>query len=348
MKSLRHSVVLATLVFVCCGSAARADSDGWVLFAQANIHPTSVPMLRVNEFGKIFQQSYFFTDGDFLLGSWAHGLIGYDRASNFTCAFQVTEDGGRTQSIPCVRGFDTLASVTKLVPFGEFLFGYDGGSHGQIVQYSIDLAHGYIVSATTDTLGLSAWTHIFATKNYIFFYNKPSGVYAIGTITDTGHFVQYSNGTIAAGYGVFAKVGDTLVAYNGRNGKYEVDAINFKPGSGTFSVTLAKQSNGVFDKGYSTVAALGNALVWYSKATGATLVGYLDRGSSTVGKWVQTSKFTGASGYGYVGTAGNSIVLYNTTNGAAAAATVSPAGALVVTDSTTVGAGYTDIGVTTR
>jgi hypothetical protein len=339
---------LAVLAFACAGHGARADSDGWVLLVKPAPLASVVPIVRVNEFGKIFARTYNFTDGDFLLASWAHGFVGYDRKSNFTCGFQVTEDGGRNQAISCAKALGSLSSVTKLVAFGEFIFGYDGGALGQITQYTIDPVSNAPVSKTTEVLGLSSWNNIFATKNYVFFYRKSSGVYATGTINDTGQFVQYDNGTISTGYEFFAKVGDTLVAYDPKTGKYEVDAINLAAGSGPFSVTLAKQSSGTIDKGYSTVAALGNALVWHSGSTGATLVGYIGRTPATIGQWVQTSKSKGDPGYTVEVAAGSSILFYNAANGVAVADTVSPAGVLTETDRTIVGIGYTQVGVTTR
>ena len=156
---------------------------------------------------------------------------------------------------------------------GGYLYFYDGVSSAAAVSLH---QGGEVDNQPYTFTGLSTWTSIVQTENYLVFYNFHNGAVAEGVFSPVGQtFYQpaQSSLTTDTNCGLVAPIGlDQVLLYNTSNGKYDIVYVG-TTGNGTDYIGFG--SSGTLPTFLGAAVEVGGRVVLYGYGNGTAVVGYV-------------------------------------------------------------------------
>jgi Zn-dependent metalloprotease len=214
-------------------------------------------------------------------------------------------------------------TMARVVSTDNNVFLYSGVTLGGTI-YRIDENGllGQTESFNPNSFGV--WTSIVDTAFGMFFYNKSSGVIAVGNVNQAGQFVQTDGGeNVGTGFDQVVVQGGHILLYNSSTGAYALGSIG---SDGKLSTTTITSCGSPLQPGYKNVVAMGSTLFFYNPDNAAAAVGSIlplsqivtgqCRGQLSITKFYSPYQF--AIGWTNLVSTGNGLVFYNSGDGSAA------------------------------
>ena len=263
-------------------------------------------------------------------------LVAYNAATGYS-EFVVIDGYGNVKFNP--QQFNTSAT-TIVGSASDFLFYYGNANQGGTGSFIATEEGGYYLK-TLQTAGLSPWSNIIQTDDYLCFYNYVTGLFDQTTLSPvTQSLLQDSEAvqTLPANYNVFAAVNDNLIMYNSGTGAYEVLGLYF---TGNQSDFPDKRDSGTLKEYYGAILPIAGQVVFYGYGTGDALTASIQTGQLQKMNDMTLPLYTG------VVATGSYLAFYNAATGTLDIYSVSTStGVLTLHSSQNIGAGFTGITAT--
>lgn len=223
-----------------------------------------------------------------------------------------------------------------IVPVGGSFLTYSGNGNNGGQGAAFAVKQGGYIDHQIWAGGLSPWTNIVPTDDYLVFYNQVTGLFdatIFSPVSSTLRQNSLSVDTIPAGYGVTAAVDDNVILYNSTTGAYRVVGVFFVGNGNDFP---DKRSSGTLEKFYGAILPIAGRVVFYSYGSGDVLVSHLTQSGT-----LDSDKKTTIPIYTDAFTSGSYLCFYNAQNGELAVYTLSTGGTLTRASVQQIGSGYT-------
>jgi hypothetical protein len=263
-------------------------------------------------------------------------LVAYDSYTGYS-EFVVIDGYGNVKFNP--QQFNAGAN-TIVGSASDFLIYYGNGSQGGTGSFIATEEGGYYLKAI-ENAGLSPWSNVVQTDDYLCFYNYLTGLFDQTTLSavDQG-LLQDSNAvlTLPAGYNVLAPVNDNLILYDSVTGAYQVLGLYFTGNERDFP---DKRDSGTLKEYYGAILPIAGQVVFYGYGTG-------DAQTATISLNGQLQKENDSTLPLYTSalTTGSFAVFYNANSGLLDVYGVTTAGVLTLLSTQNVGTGYTAVTAT--
>jgi hypothetical protein len=263
-------------------------------------------------------------------------LVAYDSYTGYS-EFVVIDGYGNVKFNP--QQFN--AGATTIVgSASDFLFYYGNANQGGTGSF-IATEEGGVYLKTIENAGLSPWSNVVQTDDYLCFYNYLTGLFDQTTLSavDQG-LLQDSTAvqTLPANYNVLAPVNDNLILYNSVTGAYQVLGLYFTGNEKDFP---DKRDSGTLKEYYGAILPTAGQVVFYGYGTGDALTATI----SLTGQLQQENDIT-LPLYTAAVTTGSYVAFYNADSGVMDVYGVTTTGTLTFRSTQNIGAGYTAVTAT--
>jgi hypothetical protein len=264
-------------------------------------------------------------------------LVAYNSSTGYS-EFVVIDGYGNVKFNP--QQFNTSAT-TIVGSASDFLFYYGNANQGGTGSF-IATQEGGTYLKTLQTAGLSPWSNIVQTDDYLCFYNFQTGLFDQTTLSPVTQSLQQDSTavvTLPPGYNVMAPVNDNLIMYNSGTGAYEVLGLYF---TGTQKDFPDKRDSGTLKEYYGAILPTAGQVVFYGYGTGDALTATVGpNGLLQQEKDITLPLYTGAV------TTGAYLAFYNAATGTLDVYSISAStGVLSLRSTQNIGPGYTAITAT--
>jgi hypothetical protein len=262
-------------------------------------------------------------------------LVAYDSATGYS-EFVVMDGYGNVKFNP--QQFSAGANLV-VGSASDLLFYYGNTSQGGTGSFLATEEGGYYLKTLVNT-GLSPWSNVVQTDNYLCFYNYQTGLFDQTTLSPvTQGLLQDKSAvvTLPPSYGVISAVGDNLIMYNSGTGAYEVLGLFFV---GTGNDFPDKRDSGTLKEYYGAILPTAGQVVFYGYGTGDALTATISQNGL-----LQQEKDITLPIYTAAVTTGPNVVFYNAVTGVLDVYYVTPAGVLTMRSTQNIGTGYTAVAV---